>query len=125
VSNHFIFLFLDIISLRNVQPDRENPFRKINTILSKEFKTAGKSRPFSTILHNEAEKSFLLDLFLLPHQQILFPINYREMVQLPEDSETTIHDIETVRYFIFLSNEVENILRLNKYFFILHHLTKS
>lgn len=78
------------------EEDKErNPFLKTNTLLSREFQTQGKSRPFSTINHDTDEKTITLKLFLLPHQYIILPPDFQDLAQL--DDDLTVHGIDTIR----------------------------
>ena len=103
IKNTIIVLFFaDIVSLRNIQPELRNPFLKINALLSKEFETTEKNRPFTTIEHDNENLMFELELCLLPHQKILFSTAFQRLVQVAEDSilQVKLFNIETIRYKI-------------------------
>lgn len=112
----FFFLFLDILTFQNTNTAKRNVFKELNTsfvkkanILPKHFLTNITSENIEQAEFVEEEvlgkillKAFKFNLTLLPHQIIIFPIQYTKNIT-SDVSDYKILDNNQLRYKSFFS----------------------
>ena len=93
-------MFLDIISLRNVADAVRNPWKEINKIYSRTINASKLNRPFSSIERIDFE-TFAVDLILLPHQVVAFPLNLLKKMGFHDGQTSIIEELDgnALRYF--------------------------
>jgi hypothetical protein len=89
------FLFLDVVSIRNVKAATTNPFKELNTCFTKIWDGAVKNRPFTE--WSKTTNLFRVELVLLPGQYLLIPSKIYKLLNFKKADDLTMWTFDQIK----------------------------